>query len=69
MKFSRLAEGPSKPNEKIKPGKFCPGGPKREMENVLFFDILAPMGKTRNVSYKEENVYIRQYLQSSSVGW
>jgi hypothetical protein len=29
----------------LKPGKFCPGGPKWGMENVVFLNILAPMAR------------------------
>jgi hypothetical protein len=42
--------GTSQTNGKnLKPGTFCAGGPKWEMENAMFFNILAPMGKTRNI--------------------
>jgi hypothetical protein len=32
--------------------KFCPGSPKGAIENIMFFNILPPMGKTRNAVYK-----------------
>jgi hypothetical protein len=36
-----------------KPETFFPGGPKWGMDNAVFFNILAPMGTTRNTVYKE----------------
>jgi hypothetical protein len=37
-----------------KPGKLCPvGGTKWGMENSILFNILAQMGKMRNIVYKE----------------
>jgi hypothetical protein len=43
-----------KPKEKVRNLKnSAPWGPEWGMENVVFFSILAPVGKGRNIVYKE----------------
>jgi hypothetical protein len=51
--FGGRIEGVPNQREKIqKPENFSPEGPKWGMENAAFFNILAPMGKMRNIVYK-----------------
>jgi hypothetical protein len=45
---------PQKPKKKSETQKnFARGVPKRGMEYAMFFNISEPMGKTRNIDYKE----------------
>jgi hypothetical protein len=50
LKFGTFTEALTKPKEKKirNPENVAPGGPKWGMEYAMFFNILAPIGKTRN---------------------
>jgi hypothetical protein len=54
MKFGRLLEGSPTPKVKIQnPEILSQRGPKWQMKNVMFFNFLAQMHKTRNTIYNE----------------